>query len=258
MSESITLTPFWSGLLLGALGLFAGSILVIWLLSTRYRRKVSTINREVERLLADKHQINSGLAIADQKIANLENHQAGLEREITEKVELLSELQNEVTRLKTTNAELSTRIEEERIRAGEKLELIKSAEQQMIHHFKSLGAKILEEKSKTFTEQNQLNLDRLLSPLRDQLGEFRKKVDDVYVADSNDRASLREAIRTLNLENQRIGQEANNLARALKGDKKTGAPGANWYWKKCLNDPVCAKESNTTARAAFETRIIDC
>lgn len=247
MSESVTLTPFWSGFVVGALGLLAAAALMIGLIARRHKRAVETLRDQSEQWLAEKRQLDTALAIAEQKLASLAKADsllestrqellaettrrvqaeqqvtriAELERNLSEKEATLAALQNETARLKAGHADLAARIEEERIKAAEKLELIKSAEQQMIHQFESLGAKILEEKAKIFTEQNRLNLDRLLSPLREQLGEFRKKVDDVYIADSNDRASLREAIRTLNLENQRISQEASNLARALKGDKK--------------------------------------
>ncbi len=209
MSETIELTPFWSGVLAGAVAIFVVSAVIIWLLAARHRRTVTAINRQAEQWLADRHQLATGFAVAEQKIADLQR----LELKIADEEVIIAALRDENVRLKSSLAEVTARIEEERIKATEKLEVIKSTEQQMIHQFESLSSKILEEKSKTFTEQNQLNLDRLLSPLRDQLGEFRRKVDDVYVADSNDRASLREAIRILNLENQRISLEANNGPR---------------------------------------------
>ncbi|MGH8556117.1 MAG: DNA recombination protein RmuC [Methylococcales bacterium] len=225
MSESIILTPFWSGLLIGACGVLGCCALVIWRLLGLQKRKLAAIHLEMEQLLADKQDLKSNLGLGEQQIANLENQGTRLDQELHDRAQRIEGLQNEVSHLKSIHVELSTRLEQERIRAGERLEAIQNAEQQMIHHFESLGAKILEEKSQRFSEQNQTNLDRLLTPLREQIGEFRKKVDDVYVTDSKDRAALREAIRNLNLENQGIGQEANNLVRALKGDKKVQGKG---------------------------------
>jgi DNA recombination protein RmuC len=134
-----------------------------------------------------------------------------LQQRVATKEKTISAPVDELNAMKSANAELATRIEAERKHTHEKLELVKNAEKQMIHQFESLGAKILEEKGKEFTEQNKLNLDRVLLPLREQLGDFREKVDDVHVEDIRDRAALREAICTLNQQNQRITEEASNL-----------------------------------------------
>ncbi|MGR9105369.1 MAG: DNA recombination protein RmuC [Gammaproteobacteria bacterium] len=216
MIDAIILTPFWSGFLLGGAMFVVVCAPFLWLIEHRHKTKLAAISVKLEQQATERQVLSTDLAVARQKIADLER----LEPRLVEKEEAIAVQLQEIGRLRTSNAELATRLEEERIKAGEKLELIKSAERQMVHQFESLGARILDEKSKIFSEQNTLNLNRLLSPLREQLGEFRKKVDDVYVEESKDRASLREAIRALNLENQRIGQEANNLVRALKGDSK--------------------------------------
>lgn len=285
MNETFTLTPFWSGLTVGAITLCLLFTAVIWLMFTRHRKFVTELNRQADQLQANRHQLNTNLAIAEQKIAGLVTLESrierlddqvdsarqelkqeatrrikaeqkntridALERKLAEREEAIVSLQNDSSLLKTTNTELTTRIEEERKQAEEKLDLIKSAEKQMVHQFESLSAKILDEKSKTFTEQNKLNLDRVLSPLREQLGEFRKKVDDVYLAESKDRASLREAIRNLNQENQRISQEANNLVRALKGDKKVQGTWGELVLEKVLEQSGLRKGIEYHAQGGF-------
>jgi DNA recombination protein RmuC len=247
MSEAIAVTPFWFGVVTGVAAMLAVFAAIIGLLAVRHKRAVATLNHEAEQRLQDRHQLATSLAVAHHKIADLQK----LEQKTADQEQLIATLRDENGRQKIRLAELTARIEEERINASEKLELIKSTERQMIHQFESLSAKILEEKSKTFTEQNQVNLDRLLSPLREQLGEFRKKVDDVYVADSNDRASLREAIRNLNLENQRISREANNLVRALKGDKKVQGAWGELVLEKVLEQSGLRKGIEYHSQGGF-------
>lgn len=46
-------------------------------------------------------------------------------------------------------------------------------------------------KSKRFTEQNQSNIEQLLSPLKTKLHEFQGKIEDVYVQEGKDRSALR-------------------------------------------------------------------
>ncbi|TAL59307.1 MAG: DNA recombination protein RmuC, partial [Bacteroidetes bacterium] len=44
--------------------------------------------------------------------------------------------------------------------------------------FENLANKILEDKSKKFTEQNKTNLDAILNPLKENITRFEKKVDE--------------------------------------------------------------------------------
>ncbi len=87
--------------------------------------------------------------------------------------------------------------------------------------FENLAGKILDDKSRKFTEQNQENLDKILSPLKEKISDFEKKVNDVYHSETRERAALAEQLRNLHELNKQMTEEANNLTRALKGDTKT-------------------------------------
>jgi len=115
---------------------------------------------------------------------------------------------------------LSTRLEEQRLSMQEKLGLLEQAREQMNANFKTLAAEILEDKSKRFTEQNSVNLGQLLNPLREQLKDFHKVVMETYDKESRERGLLKHEIDALKNLNQRIGEDALNLTRALKGESK--------------------------------------
>ncbi|MDC0238728.1 DNA recombination protein RmuC, partial [Gammaproteobacteria bacterium] len=53
-----------------------------------------------------------------------------------------------------------------------------------------------------------------------QLSDFRQKVDQVYTTDAKDRASLLTEVRNLQRASEKVNEEAENLTRALKGDKR--------------------------------------
>jgi DNA recombination protein RmuC len=86
--------------------------------------------------------------------------------------------------------------------------------------FENLANKILEEKTKKFTEQNQLNMNEVINPLRDKIKDFQEKVDKVYNAEAAERNTLKGEIKKLVELNHKISEDANNLATALKGDSK--------------------------------------
>jgi DNA recombination protein RmuC len=81
--------------------------------------------------------------------------------------------------------------------------------------------KIFEDKSQKFTEQNRENIEGVLKPMREQLLDFKKKVEDVYDKESKDRVSLLNEIIHLKSLNERISEDAVNLTNALKGQSKT-------------------------------------
>ncbi len=86
--------------------------------------------------------------------------------------------------------------------------------------FRNMANDILEEKSRQFKESNRESLEALLKPFRDNIDSFRRRVDEVYDKEAQQRFSLKEEIRRLSETNLRMSEEATNLTRALKGDSK--------------------------------------
>lgn len=110
--------------------------------------------------------------------------------------------------------------EKERQYWQEKLKLLEDNKVQLKQEFENLANQIFHDKQKHFSEQSKQGLDSLLNPLKEQLTGFRQKIDDVYVNEAKERASLKAQIDVLYKLNQRITDEASNLTKALKGDKK--------------------------------------
>ena len=89
--------------------------------------------------------------------------------------------------------------------------------------FEKLAQQIFEEKSGKFTEANKQNIEALLKPLHENIDTFKRKVEETYDKESKQRFSLEKEVKNLIENTQRISQEANNLASALKGQiKKQG------------------------------------
>ncbi len=152
-------------------------------------------------------------------------HLSKLEAELDRKERLLQERQDQLTRLTAESAELKTALADERKQANEKIALLQDARDSLTTEFQNLAQQIFEEKSRKFSDQNRTSLSQLITPLREQLGDFKKRVEDVYDKESRDRAALFSEISHLKDLNQRISKEALNLTRALKGDSKTRG---NW------------------------------
>ena len=164
-------------------------------------------------------------------MAELEAQKAGLAQTVTripvleESLEKSRHVQDQLNgvnlSLEKKLSELSTRLDAERRQAEEKIAVLNDARERLTVEFKVLAARILEEKGKTFADHNKAQMNGLIGPLREQLGDFKKRVEDVYDKESRDRAALLNEIGHLKHLNERIGKDALNLTNALKGDVKT-------------------------------------
>ncbi len=169
-----------------------------------------------------------------QRATGLENRVAGqesdlegrrsritqLEQERTSQQQRADELSRELHEAQVTLREQEVTLDKERRATSEKLELLERNRDALKQEFENLANKIFEQKSERFSQQTRTSLDTLLNPFRDQLQDFRKRVEDVYTTETRDRQALRSEIKSLQDLNRQITEEASNLTRALKGDKK--------------------------------------
>ena len=108
----------------------------------------------------------------------------------------------------------------ERKNLTEKLAILDTAKKTLSDQFQALASDIVEQKSKIFTDTNKKDLENLLVPLRDQIGEFRKKVEEAQSDSKLGVNTLQTLIGSLNSMNQQLAEEARNLSTALRGSAK--------------------------------------
>ncbi len=165
--------------------------------------------------------------------------------------ENLDRAKQENTLLQTRMAELETRLEEERKNAAEKLSLLQEARDQLKLEFQNVANKIFEDKSRKFTEQNKENIEGILKPMREQLVDFKKKVEDVYDKESKDRVSLLTEIIHLKALNERISEDAINLTNALKGQSKTRGSWGEMILERVLEESGLHKGREYEVQAMY-------
>jgi len=92
--------------------------------------------------------------------------------------------------------------------------------ERLTQQFKLLANEILKENSKTFSEGSQKDLGNLLTPLRQQIEDFRKKVEEAQVDSKTSVAKMEGLIGNLGSLNQQLAEEAKTLSTALRGSAK--------------------------------------
>jgi DNA recombination protein RmuC len=174
---------------------------------------IGKLKKELESEKIDKADLN---ARADEG----QRYFRILEKNLDEKETELENLRQHRIELERHVSELKTRLEEEREHSISSLRELKEAKETMQKEFKILAAGIMEENSRRFGEISGEKVEKVLKPLQQQVENFRKRVDEVHLQESREMASLLTEIKTLKDLNQKIGEDAVNLTRALKGESK--------------------------------------
>jgi DNA recombination protein RmuC len=200
-----------------------GGVLGFWLAKSsleRRNRELSTDLSESKDALAkakSESESRAGFeALATERqgaIGRLEEERGALREELRAKSETE---RDQAARVSKLEAELNS----ERQNLAEKLALLESAKQTLAHQFEALAGEILEKKSKSFSEGSQKELGTLLTPLKSQIEEFRKKVEEAQTDSKTGVTKLETLIGTLGILNQQLSEEAHNLTTALRGSSK--------------------------------------
>lgn len=122
--------------------------------------------------------------------------------------------------LEADKARLEANLDNEKRNAEEKLVLLKESEERLKKEFENLASKIVEDKGRLLTSENRERLSELLKPFKDDLESFRRRVDEVHKNDTEQSVKLLEQVRQLHEMSNKVSDEANNLAKAIKGDSK--------------------------------------
>jgi DNA recombination protein RmuC len=98
------------------------------------------------------------------------------------------------------------------------------------------AATLMEERGKVFTETNKSQVDAVIAPFKEQLAEFRTRVDYIYTADTRERGELRQQIEHLTNLNQAVSTQAERLTNALTVTSKSTGDWGETILQKILED----------------------
>lgn len=163
----------------------------------------------------------------------------------------LKTAQSEINRLTGLNSAQSQRLSS----LQEKLDT-QSRELTEIHvtfkeEFENLANRLLQEKSRQFAEANQKQISDILLPLKERIQVFEHQIHSKFVEESRDRISLKREIELLRELNQKLSQDANNLAGALKGDNKLQGDWGEFQLETLLQRVGLSKGSHYMAQPSF-------
>lgn len=167
--------------------------------------------------LNETHQISqTQLARAQAQLEAVPTLEAALAAKQAE----LSNLQTEHTQLKVELAEANTRMARDAEHHHQQMALLNDNKEALKTEFSHLANEIFEQKSQRFNEQSSQSMNALLGPFQKQIDQFRQRVDDIHTQDAEGRGQLLNQLKSLSTMNDQLNQQASELTKALKGDKK--------------------------------------
>ena len=154
------------------------------------------------------------------QLASEQSRSNRLQQDLEEGRTELKALRGEVERLTREAAVLQTQREQQDTALREQKEFLKNSSDSLNQQFENLANKVFEQKGKQFTEANQTTLDGILKPLKEQIAGFQSRVNEVHDASTKSHSSLQQAITGVKDLSLKIGEDANNLTTALKGNSQ--------------------------------------
>jgi DNA recombination protein RmuC len=142
----------------------------------------------------------------------------------------------EIAQLRAQAAALETERKGLEVRLAEQRSWIEEQTRFFEQKIGGIAGQLLEEKSRAFTEVNRKEIDAVVSPFKEQLKEFRERVDSIYASDTRDRGQLHEQILQLTSLNQAVSHQAEALTKALTISSKATGDWGEMILQKILED----------------------
>ena len=231
---------------------------------------IRTISTKAEKALLEQRnrETAEALALLQSQLAQAQAAsaaRAGFESLALEREKTIERLNSERDLLRTEQqtshdaartyaariSQLEADLKNERQNLAEKVALLESAKKSLSDQFAALASDILDQKSKTFSEGSQKEIGTLLNPLRDQIKEFREKVEQAQSDSKTGVTKLETLIGTLGTLNEALTEEARNLTTALRGSSKTQGDWGEFILRDLLDKAGLREGEQYTFQQSF-------
>ena len=198
-------------------------------------------NRNQEKDLASVNTIARNLEerVQEEQIINQKQQES-----INNSNEKILALKAEIAKIETLKASLEDKI-------NQQSDEFEEARKKSLVEFENIANRLFEEKTTKFSQQSKENIEQLLNPLKENLKEFKQKVEETYDKESKQRFSLEGRIKELVELNEQISKDATNLTNALKGQAKTQGDWGEMILESILEYSGLVKNRQYFAQESF-------
>lgn len=189
-------------------------VVVLWRKdNNRYECRVESISSELNAVRAEREAVAKGLM--DERV--------------------------ERARIEAERDQLSAAIEQTRREQEAARREREEAERSMKAEFKSLANELLLQHTHDLRQTNRDSLDVLLKPFKDNITDFRERVERIYAAENEQRGALKNELDNLLKLNMQMTTSAANLTDALRGNSKVQGDWGEVYLETILESTGLVK-----------------
>ncbi len=192
-----------------------------------YHEQMKQNQQKSQQDLAENQRLNQVIQQLTGELGNASSKAESLQTQLNEKQAELRTSQRVVENLQQRNnliqnelTELKVSLDEKTAHFLEQQRDFEATKVQLKTEFQNLANQILEEKAKSFDQSNQMAMDNLLKPFREQIEGFQKRVNEIHSESVKGNAGIEVEIRKMLELGLKMNKEASNLTSALKGNKK--------------------------------------
>lgn len=209
-------------LIIALLALLAGAAITYMSAQKRAKSLQARLDEESHRADKAEHQLSLAAAQTDAERRMWEQTQAAREETYKAQTQALrDQIQAERTQAERLRSESAAQW-------AEKFETLKQ-------EIKASTGSLLADRQEALQSANKSQMEQLLQPVKEQFAAFRKSVDDQRTQNEVNKKELQNSfeaalkllwqqqetvVKNLGEQTQRIGQDAANLSKALRGDSK--------------------------------------
>lgn len=189
-------------------------VVVLWRKdNNRYECRVESISSELNAVRAEREAVAKGLM--DERV--------------------------ERARVEAERDQLSAAIEQTRREQEAARREREETERSMKAEFKSLANELLLQHTHDLRQTNRDSLDVLLKPFKDNITDFRERVERIYAAENEQRGALKNELDNLLKLNMQMTTSAANLTDALRGNSKVQGDWGEVYLETILESTGLVK-----------------
>ena len=207
--------------------------ILIYTLTVSLRNRIITALREellqqqqlTANLNINLHQAETRLAVKNQNILHLQSQSQELKQQFTDLQLNREKIIQQYHLAQTSIKALQVEQQKERQHSDEKLQQLEHNREAIKKDFELLAQQVLKSTQQEFSKESRVGLDLFLQPFRQQISDFKDKVETIHTQDLKQREALKTELKHLQELNRQMTDEAHQLSSALKDQKKTQG---NW------------------------------
>lgn len=161
-------------------------------------------------------------------------------------------LRKEKEDLSAQNVKMLSDIENQKKYLEERVDDLRKSKEELALRFQSVSSEILKAQTSSFTEEQKKSLDAVLTPFKEQMADFKAKVEKAHEESIKNKSSFDTQLRNLMDLNKNLSKDAQGLTDALRGNKKLQGNWGEFQLERVLEISGLQKDINYTTQENFK------